>query len=324
MILHARALRWCAALLAVATAASCSLGDKQAQADRVVEAVRRTAAGPVTGSVTATVLPRPVKAPAGFEVSDLALDVDLSKIRLPPAEASFTLDNAASRGTLGPVVGGSFPAVLFDDAGIRLRRPDAAPDDARPWLALDYADLVEGSGELAVVEPSAAFGLLAVLDPRLLLDLAAGPLAGSIAVIGTSPSGTVHRRANFDIPKALEDGRNEDYDDKRVEVTKLVLDLLRVSGDVHPGEVWTRSDGRVERFVVRLHIRVERYVQFDLQLDVRIDDATRTSPTTPSRPGADEVVLVDSLVPLRQAAAAAAPELATLLPQGLPEGVLGG
>lgn len=310
------ARRWLVALsplLAVAVA-SCGLGERQAQADQVVDAVRLTASQPRHGTVSATMHPRAVDAPAGFDVEDLALDIDPTQLQLPVAEAAFSLDHAAGTAHLGPLDGNNHAEVLFDDIGIRLRRPDAAPEDARPWLALDYTALTEGSGELDTVDPFLAYGALAVLDPRVLFDLAAGPLAGSIAVAGTSDDGTsadgpVHYEANFDIPKALEDERDDAYDEDRLEHTLLVFDLLRVSGDVHAGEVWIDSEGLVERFVLRLHVRVERYVQFDLEIDLRLDHAA-APPAEPAEPTADEIVLVDSLVPLRRAAGAAAPQVA--------------
>lgn len=303
--------RWVAALcpLLAVTLASCGLGERQEQADRVVDAVDLTASEPRHGTVSATMRPRAVDAPAGFDVEDLALDVDPTQLQLPVADAAFTLDQAAGTAHLGPLDADDHAEVLFDDIGIRLRRPDAAPEDARPWLALDYTSLTEGSGELDTVDPFLAYGALAVLDPRVLLDLAAGPLAGSIAVADTSADGAVHYEANFDIPKALEDERDDAYDDDRLEQTLLVFDLLRVNGDVHAGEVWVDSEGLVERFVLRLHVKVERYVQFDLELDLRFDHAT-APPAGPAEPTADEIVLVDSLVPLRRAAGAAAPQVA--------------
>lgn len=302
--------RWLAAsapLLALAVA-SCGLGARQEQADRVVDAVHRTVAEPRHGTVSATMRPRPIDVPAGFDIEDLALDIDPTRLQLPVAEAAFALEDAAGTGRLGALDGNGYAEVLFDDIGIRLRRPDAAPEDARPWLALDYAVLTEGSGELDTVDPFLAYGALAVLDPRVLLDLAAGPLAGSIDVVDTSAEGAVHYAGNFDIPKALEDERDDAYDDDRLEHTRLVLDLLRVNGDVHAGEVWVDADGRVERFVLRLHVRIERYVQFDLEVDLRFDHVT-PSPLVTAEPTTDEIVLVDSLVPLRRAAGAAAPQV---------------
>lgn len=294
-------------LLALAVV-SCGLGERQERADHVVDAVGLTVSEPRHGSVTATMRPRPIDVPAGFEIEDLALDIDPTQLQLPAATAAFALDDAAGTAHFGSVDGNGYPEVLFDDIGIRLRRPDASPEDARPWLALDYVDLAEGSGELDTVDPSLAYGALAVLDPRVLLDLAAGPLAGSIAVVDTSADGTVHYEANFDIPKALEDERDDAYDDDRLELTRMVLDLLRVNGDVHPGEVWVDPEGRIERFVLRLHVRMERYVQFDLEVDLRFDHATPVQ-LAATEPSADEVILVDSLVPLRRAAGVAAPQV---------------
>lgn len=285
--------------------ASCSLGDKQDQADRIATSVERAvAAGPVQGTITMAVRPRAIDVPAGFDESDLAIDFDPSAFTPFEATARFEIDDAARSSRL-VTADGSFPEVLFDEIGIRLLRTDVAPDDARPWLSVDYADLSTDTGGVEQLDAGSAFGYLAVFDPAMLLDLAAGPLAGSVKAEELA-SGATRYDVNFDIPKALDDERDEAYDDDRRETVDTLLELMKVSGDVHPGTAVLSPTGDLLRFELALHIRIERFEQADLQ--ITLDLTTADVPAGSPEPTAQQLVLVDTLFPLRNAAAASAPD----------------
>lgn len=290
-------------LLAFALA-SCSLGDKQAQADRIVAAVEdRLESGPVSGTISMALRPRAVDVPAGFDVENLAIDFDPTAFTSFEAAAAFVIDDAARTSRIAPLAT-PFPHVLFDAVGIRLLRTDAAPDDARPWLSVDYVDLDENSGSVEELGADTAYGYLAVLDPAVVLDLVAGPLAGSVQA--TTTAAGVRYDVNVDIPKALEDERGEAYDDDRFEQTESVLDLLKISGDVHPASVMLDEAGRLASFTLSLRVRVQRFEQADLEIAVALGGTA--VPAAPPEPTPQELVLVDSLVPLRNSAARSAPE----------------
>lgn len=284
---------------------SCSLGARQHQADAVIDAVRHTlAAGPVGGHLVARL---------GLPRSRLMSTRAPAMAMTPAFSATFRIDDRAHRAELqapNPKKQGSFLAVLFDDATIRLHRPDAPASEARPWYQLQLDDLGSNSGELTTdsVTDGVSAALTSVLDPRVVFDLGAGALAGSMRDAGTDEIDGVparHLHGNFDLDTAFKDTRRRAYRGHRLERQDKVLHLLKMKGDVHPGDIWLAPDGRVARLRVSLRIEIDRLNRFDLELEMT-PSRTPPPPATP-RPGPEATILVDNLLPLERSASTAAP-----------------
>ncbi len=316
---------WVVAAIALA---SCSLGDGQERADRVTAAAVRTATelGPLAGTIDAELHVQFDDDVDPAQLGGLGIGggadaeaggLDLGSVVSGGAftdrvSARMYIDPDERRALLGPVGESRFPVVHFTDTVVALRRPDA-DDTARPWLAVGLSDLDDGSGSIqedTFDGPSIAAGILSLLDPRLLLDLAAGPLAGSIdaGVADQLPGGTrdaevMRYEANFDIPRVLEDERDESYDDDRLEVVETVLDLVNIERDVNPGTVWIRRGP-----AARWRIEADDFVAFELDLSLSVEPTSTPDPDF-ELPTRDEAVRVDSLLPIARAAAeATAPE----------------
>lgn len=314
----------CVVTVATVALAACSLGEKQARADRVTHAAvhTATAAGALSGTVEADLTIEidddATAALFGSTGDDAAEGADGPAGLVPGgagavgdrAVARFFSDPETGRALLGPTDGGTFPLVHFTDTLVALRPPDTT-DTVRPWIAVGLGDLDDGSGAIedgTFDGPGVAAGLLALVDPRLLLDLAAGPLAGSIgAGEADELDGVAVTRyeANFDIPRVLTDTREEAYDDDRLEVVETVLDLLNIDRDVNPGAVWIDDEGVLRRFDLGLQIEADDFITFDLELSMTVDPAARRDPEF-ALPTRDQATRVDSLLPLARAAAEAA------------------
>jgi hypothetical protein len=150
-------------------------------------------------------------------------------------------------------------------------RWSAGPRDARPWVRVDGADINEGE-EIDPIEDAPAFFAFAI-NPVLLVDLIGGPLAGSVKELGredVNGVATTHFAANFDIEKAMKDTRRDRFPEERREAFEDVLDVLAVSGAIHPGEVWLDDEGRPRRFTLNLkeepikHFVIEHRITLDL------------------------------------------------------------
>lgn len=294
-------LRMAAPTVASALAASlavgaCSLGDKQERADAVVDAVEAVdALGTAHGSVEITGI-EILRAPdaAGFDAGD----VDLTERGLdgsdgPLATFDVAIDTEARRSVV--FVDGA-PHQLFVDGAVYGRRNDAIPEDARPWLRLRLDDIDDDESHLDVRDET-PLALLAAIDPLLLLDLAAGPLAGSASdPVPADLDGEAMTRfaANMDIEKTLEDTRRRYHDEDDRETTNLVLDLLDIRGNIHAGDAWVDEQGRLRRF--EWHVEIEPFRDLVLAVTVALDLDSFGDAVTVDVPDDIELLEVDALI----------------------------
>jgi hypothetical protein len=282
----------------VAALSACGLGSKQEAADRIIAAAKATATStPISGRADVVIVPE-------LGQANLTTSVEVLRALSRPVAARFFVVAGAS--SWGPVAAQEFPTVRFDDRTIAVKRPDAAPDEARPWVQVRIDQLEKGSGRIETFDGLSPIGVLSVLDPRLLLDLAAGPLAGSVSVLdrqGTGPDEVVHTKANFDVLKVIDRTRRQAYTDDSRQSVELLLSLLRLTDSPHPGEIWIGADGRVRRFVVTLKGHLDKVQGYAMRVDLTIDQAAKAPDAgVPPTPAPQATVGVRSIVPMMSAA----------------------
>jgi hypothetical protein len=278
------------AVLAVAALlAGCGLGDRQHDADAIIDAADAAfAEGSAAGSLATSM--RFVRVPDGAdqilgglgpqaaggegESDDANPMAQLQQAQQAAMEREFTvkvaLDLDHDRAAVAlPNKPDAF--AIYSGLVSYGHRWSAGPRDARPWVRVDGTDINEGD-EIDPIEDAPAFFAFAI-NPVLLLDLMAGPLAGSVEDLGTDEVQgvtTTHYAANFDIAKALEHTRRKRFPEDRREAFRDVLDVLAVAGDIHPGEVWLDAEGRPRRFVLNLkeepirHFVIEHRITLEL------------------------------------------------------------
>ena len=291
--LAARAFAWAVGAIAISLLPACGLGDKQAMADRVIEAVDDTvAAGTATGTVGVTA--EVVKVPAAMAA---LADQQGADFALPPRSKEVTfpvvLDMAAAQAQL---LDGEEPFEVFDDLAIYGLRQTAADNDARPWARVDLDELGEGEAE---IDPQQDAPIIAVnaISPTLLVDLAAGALTGSLEDRGTEDIAGVQATrydANFDLDKTTQDTREDRYDEKRREAVESLFDVLTVKGRVHPGSVWLDGEGRLRQFVLRLQTEPEIDSVIEVALRLTLDEVG--APVTIAVPGQRDWLEVSNMV----------------------------
>lgn len=290
-----------AALVAVGSLVTtgCGLGREQHLLDDVVAAADATARAGVVGATLRIEL-RPLAAPIGGAAVTSGVDALTAREAPTPAVLASTIDAARRRAVVAHAGG---DLAVFHRDELFLRRPDAQPREARPWLELPLADLSSGATrfEPAAYKTGASYALAGVLDPRLLLDVAAAPLRGSLRELeGEDIGGRTlrHVEGNFDIDKALDDVRRDSYDDDSREAARLVLTLLSIRRAVNPGELWFDVDG-LRRVRLEFQVRPSRH---DITLATVTMDFDR-DPTPIVAPRPRETVVVGSLSALQRAAA---------------------
>ena len=283
-----RQLRSVLGIAVALLAGSCGLGDRQARADVIVDAVRAVdEAGTATGTISIEFVLR--STPDGQ--ADLAdgFSTEVLPVALDLGHRTAVL--FAPDGT---------PHTLFREDQIVGRRNDALPEDARPWMRLDVEDIDEDETHVDLREGSPA-QLLHVVDPLLVLDMAAGPLAGSAEPPASETvDGVVleRYRVNMDVEKTLTDTRRRYYDEDRREEREILFDLLDVEGTIHPGEVWVDEAGRLRRFLWAVELEPVRDLVIEARVDLRLDSFGE--PVEVARPGEEEVLAVDGLVTFLQ------------------------
>jgi hypothetical protein len=291
---------------------ACGLGDKQEQADAIIDSVDAAFdAGSARGTVTASM--RFARMPEGAEVQLGALNGDAAMGQMEQAfQMDAVLDLRDEKATLA--VGGGAPFAVFDRLQTFGRRWNAGARDARPWVRVDIADIAEGD-ELDPTSDIPTFATVAV-NPVVLLDLIAGPLAGSVERVGTDEVAgveTTHYKANFDIDKVLRDTRRSRYPEDRREAIEDLLDVFAVSGRIHPGEVWLDADGLPRRF--RLRLEEEPISRMVIEHVITIEIAEYGSDDGVTVPSVQELVDISSVVQMIRATVPlpATPEFATFL-----------
>lgn len=302
-----------AALLAVAVS-GCGLGEKEARADRIIDAVEAAFDQPgATGTLSIgqevvsvpDVGGAPVQAP-GAGADDMAEDLGDAAAAVPAAGGALeggawppiviqvALDLQA-RSAWEAYTGADVPFAAFSDTALFGRRFDAGPRDARPWVMLDTTALEKGTGALDGRSSVPAYGAFAI-SPLVYLDLAAAPLTGSIEEAGTEEVAgvrTTRYRGNFDLEKMSRDTRRRQYPEEIREALETVLDLAVIQGTTHEGEVWIDEDGLPRRFQVRL--RQEPLTDLELDLIVTLELQSFGPPAHRALPTPAELVKVGSL-----------------------------
>jgi hypothetical protein len=328
----ARSLRALAAVTALALPlAACGLGDKEAYADAIVDATDRafdsgTVSGTLAVSMQVIRFPDGMAAFGGVQLGgDMAEAAqDQAMAESQALVADVVLDLERDRASV-QIPGTEHPFVLFDGMEAYGRRYDAGERDARPWVRVDLADLDDGGSELSPTEDQPFIGGYAI-SPVALLELASGPLTGSIERASTDEIDGVpvtRYDANFDIEKVLRDTRRSAWPEDRRDAFEDVLDVLAVRGSTHEGQVWLDDDGNPRRFKLRL--REEPIRKFLIDVIIQLDLTTLGAPAAVDVPTAQEridltnvVQFLRSVVPSPTDQAAFARFLGIELPEATP------
>jgi hypothetical protein len=259
-------------LIVVLPAVGCGLGDKQHRADAIIDSVDRSfAAGTARGTLAVRVEVLQVPDVGRQAEAANATGRGVPQHRLsPPFNFSLAVDFAHRRAQLQR---DAKHAEVFDDLDFYATRLGISERDARPWLRLRLADLEEGTGEIRVPDDSPT-SLVSAINPIVLVDLAAGALAGSIktGVADTLGGVPVTRySAAFDVDKTFDKTRHESYSEDDRKTINTAFSLLTVKGGVNKGTAWVDGDGRLRRFQLELRVSRQRDLVFGVQFDLVLD-----------------------------------------------------
>jgi hypothetical protein len=259
-------------LLAVITA-SCGLGDKQHRADAIIDSVdrlfdARTAVGTLGLRVGVVKVPDVGRQAENAQRAGPRPGPGVGELS-PPLVAGVALDFAHRRAV---VARGERNAEIFDDQDYYGTRVGISERDARPWLRLRLSDLEEGNGEIRVPDDS-PLALGAAVNPIVLIDLAAGALAGSIErgvpdKVGDVP--VTRYRARFDVEKTLDNTREDSYPEDQRDAIDTLFSLLTIKGTVNEGTAWLDAQGRLRRFRLLLRASRQRDLVFGVEFDLRL------------------------------------------------------
>ena len=139
--------------------------------------------------------------------------------------------------------------------------------------------------------------MLNAINPIVLVDLAAGALAGSIkrGVTETNNGVTVTRfDANFDVAKTLEKTRRKAYPEQERKAIEAAFELLTLKGDVNKGSVWLDDAGRLRGFSLQLKVSRQRDFVFGVNLALVINNFGKAADVRV--PGDSEVLEAASMV----------------------------
>jgi hypothetical protein len=281
-----------AVVLALVTA-SCGLGDKQHRADAIVESVDKLFAARTASGVMAV-------RTAALQVPDVGRGAETGAAQgpplgtySPPILTALGLDLAHRRAL---VRRDPKNAEVFDDLDFYGTRVGVSERDARPWLRLRLDDLEEGTGELRVPDDS-PLALGAALNPVVLVEMAAGALAGSIErgvpekLAGVS---VTRYRARFDVEKTLLRTRKSSYPEDDREAIETLFSLLTIKGTVNRGTAWIDNAGRLRRFQLELRVSRQRDLVFGVKFDIAL--STVGDPVAVDVPDDASILEADSVV----------------------------
>ena len=315
------------ASLALSVVSSCGIGDKQRQADVITatpaKAVAlKTAAGTLTveskpkpgssavvraegtqaaaaasalGAMGNATLQVPVRFDFAADRTDVALTfaTESAEPAEEPAEAPTEPPaEAPAEDPAPPATGG--PTTIYERNSAYVQRVNRRPAERRVWARLDFGALPSDEAPPDQSDVSATerlYTLANTINPRYLLDLAEGTLAGSVELVGQEDVGGVrtrHYQANVSIEKATTE---LDLTEAEVETRHHVFRLVGIGGDVHRAEYWIDDEGRLRRsrfaFEQRLVPRVHN------ELTVTLEVAQYGEPVEVLAPTKDETVRVD-------------------------------
>ncbi len=256
-----------ATCLAVLTG-GCGLGDKQHRADAIVDAVDLAIrAGTAHGVLTvgASILQTPDIGRVAEGAAVVGGPPRAGTLMGPPVSYEAAIDFRRRRASLTRA---GNAAVVFDSLDLYGHRLAASDRDARPWLRLRLDDLEEGSGALRVPD-DAPTAVLNAINPVVLVDLAAGALAGSVrrgAPVKANGARFTRFDANFDVEKTLEKTRRKAYPDEERKAIETAFDLLRLKGSVNKGSVLLDEKGRLSGFALELKVSRQRDLVFGVNV----------------------------------------------------------
>lgn len=271
------------ALAVAAIAGGCALGRQSAAGHAIDDSPRVLARQPglgITLSVTGRLvhqgtLPQRPAPPQPLELSGF-VDLEHGRAEYHPTSSPRAM-------------------VVFDGETVYGLTPNAAPDDARPWVAVVLDKHLSDTR----LDPSGTPVTLAAADslrPALLVDFLDGVLTGSIRRVGTQTIGGVAATeylVRYDYSQALVNATRVSYSQRAQDDEAKLLKALSIStGHLGHGAVWLDSSGlprRVEETFVETPAP-------QAQIDVTF---TMTFTPEPSRkvavPGPDSVVTMPSL-----------------------------
>jgi hypothetical protein len=270
----------------VLVGAGCSMGARQAQADRImssVGALRRTgqAQGHVAAHFTVVHLPE-------------VLQLNAPRVNNATITLSGGFDLAHNRVRLGGGPDGDL--VIFDDTTAyvrRLGREAAGTTSTRDWARLDYATL----GKVSRPSAEASLGTagpstMGLLNPMFAVELTSGALTGSVKQRGTAVVRgvtTTRYDANFSFDKAYS---KLHFDERAADARRRVRTLLAISGDIVPGHVWIDSAGRPVRTQFTFTQRATR--RMELKTEITVDFDQFGAPAAVTLPGDKQTLQVET------------------------------
>lgn len=277
---------------------SCSLGDKQAQADRITRSVRRLDTAGVAsgeGSWRFRIEEIPGTVAGQFEQVNA----------LPPIRLALVADQRRSRAQLAAP--DNPPLVIFDNHVVYAQRSGSGLS-SRDWARLDFGALSRlPDPSLEAVINNVGQGSIALLNPAHLFDLVEGALTGSIErlgeeIVGSQPA--TRFRANLSLDKA--EGELDLSEEQR-DARRRVLKILAFKGDVVPAEIWIGDDGTLRRVSLTFAQRPAPRTKMSFTVDLELAEfGAVPSPRVPPR---KEFLRVDSASELvRGLRRAASPE----------------
>jgi hypothetical protein len=278
--LHRLAVGW---VVLGAVAAGCGLGDRQRYADTLGDAPRiaaRSGAAQVTVSVAVSWASAPgTTAPA-------------RSASVKPFTLVGWVDFAKQQGELGS---NAKPFLKFRGLTWYALRPDALPDEARPWVTFRADQIEKHARAVDPAQITPAVGALAI-PTTFFVDLVGGSLAGSLSqqnAPGANPREQFRGfTGNFDIDKALKGTPAGEHSFREREQLLTWLGFLGVSEEPHRGQVTIDREGRPVRFSVELLEKPRRATKIHLKLDVQLDRYGQHQLS--ALPGDDETVELGS------------------------------
>jgi hypothetical protein len=306
--------------IAITGTGCASLGERKAQADRIIESAslaiasgtanltltQRTTLRPEAfgnrqrggGAAAATTLPAAehdgaVKVPAPSDAAGDAAGVtgvggtSANTIEVSiPGVADLKRDRVAMLLLQDGVE--PQPVTVFDGTSLYLRRGQAAggAGAARPWARLDLAkidpDDIDNSGT-TITEASERLGTFqAAGSPVFLLRLLRGTLSGSVRNVGVEEIDGV-RTTHYKMNVDREKA-TEDEPESLARTYEAVFKSMFVGSVVLPGEVWLDDQGLPRRFAVTFEPKIRRrtFAEITLQIDLR-DFAAPLEVAVPAR-----------------------------------------
>lgn len=276
--------------------AACGLGDNQERAEAIIDGVDKVfATGTANGTLTVSM--EMVEVPDVGRAAELRSNAPQAAAAAPPQLPPIVFDTALDfRNRRALLTRGGKPAEIFDNLDYYGRRVSATERDARPWLRLRLHDLEENSGDLKVPE-DAPVAVSNAVSPIMLVDLAAGALAGSVKRRGLETvNGVAVTRfdANFDVDKTLDTTRDKEYPEDDREALGIAFDRLTVKGTVNKGTAWLDENGRLRGYEVLLRLSRQRDLVFGVRMNLWLHEFG--VPVEVAVPSDREILEADSIV----------------------------